>query len=477
MNRLKEANYDGRKESFTYDKVGNRLTKTTNDITEKYVYNVKNQLKELHNNSGINHFTYDKQGNTIKEETQNGNNIFEYNTLNQQVKAITKEGNTLVSRYDAEGLRVEIEENEKLTKFIFHKDNILVETDKDFNVISRFTRGYEVVAADIAELGEASEIVSKLNRYYYTVDEHGSTTFITDRYQNIKNEYYYDAFGNVLDSREEVHNRITYAGQQFDGITGQYYLRARFYNPVIGRFTQEDIYRGDGLNLYAYCANNPIVYYDYNGYEVCAKKLRAYKEYREQGMTQQEAYAELKKKYNGRTYSTSWKDPESVKNRSKIKNRGKIELDENGEPIKYGTPYKAINKGYKEELNEKLNNRTMTKDEYNHLQWDRRFKNRRDRGVNRFWRDEKKRVKQGGGTRDWSREQKEDILNNRKPTYNGETMEGHHKYNAADYPQIADDPNNIYPATKPEHLQRWHGGNFQNDTSGVPNNILFEEEF
>jgi YD repeat-containing protein len=59
MNRLVDSSYDGRKESFTYDKIGNRLTKTTNDITEKYVYNVKNQLKEIHNKNGINYFTYD----------------------------------------------------------------------------------------------------------------------------------------------------------------------------------------------------------------------------------------------------------------------------------------------------------------------------------------------------------------------------------------------------------------------------------
>ncbi|WP_341456212.1 RHS repeat-associated core domain-containing protein [Clostridium beijerinckii] len=185
---------------------------------------------------------------------------------------MTKEENTLVSRYDTEGLRAEIEENEKLTKFIFHKENVLVEADKDWNAISRFTRGYEIVAADIADLGEDSEIESKLNRYYYTVDEHGSTTFIADKYQNIKNEYHYDEFGNVLESQEQVHNRITYAGQQFDGITGQYYLRARFYNPVIGRFTQDDIYRGDGLNLYAYCGNNPVAYYDPSGYMDCKNK-------------------------------------------------------------------------------------------------------------------------------------------------------------------------------------------------------------
>ncbi|BCZ45186.1 hypothetical protein psyc5s11_12530 [Clostridium gelidum] len=273
MNRLVDSSYDDRCESLTYDKVGNRLTKTTNDITEKYFYNVKNQLKELHNKNGVNYFTYDKQGNTIKEETTTGNNIFEYNTLNQQVKAITKEGNTLVSRYDTEGLRAEIEENEKLTKFIFHKGNLLVETDKDYNSISRFTRGYEVVAADIAEASEESKY--NLNRYYYTVDEQGSTTFITDKNQQVKNEYYYDAFGNILDSKEEVHNRITYTGQQFDGITEQYYLRARFYNPVIGRFTQEDTYRGDGLNLYVYCGNNPVAYYDPSGY-LCSTKINQY---------------------------------------------------------------------------------------------------------------------------------------------------------------------------------------------------------
>ncbi|WP_309249111.1 RHS repeat-associated core domain-containing protein [Clostridium estertheticum] len=265
MNRLKDSSYDGRQESFTYDKVGNRLSKTTNDITDKYVYNVKNQLKELNQNSGTNLFTYDKQGNTIKEESNLGVNTFEYNNLNQQVKAITKEGNTLVSRYDTEGLRCEIEENEKLTKFIFHKENVLVETDKDYNLISRFTRGYEVVAADISD----GDLASEGNRYYYTHDEQGSTVFITDNEQQIKNEYCYDAFGNVLESTEDVDNRITYTGQQFDGITDQYYLRARFYNSVIGRFTQEDVYRGDGLNLYSYCGSNPVGYFDPSGYTKC----------------------------------------------------------------------------------------------------------------------------------------------------------------------------------------------------------------
>lgn len=64
-----------------------------------------------------------------------------------------------------------------------------------------------------------------------------------------------------------MHNRFRYTGEQYDPLTGQYYLRARYYNPVSARFTQEDTYYGDGLNLYAYCKNNPVVYYDPSGYK------------------------------------------------------------------------------------------------------------------------------------------------------------------------------------------------------------------
>ena len=81
--------------------------------------------------------------------------------------------------------------------------------------------------------------------------------------------------GNLTLEEEQVFNRFKYTGEQLDAITQQYYLRARFYNPALARFMQEDTYRGDGLNLYAYCANNPVRYVDPSGHW-CEVKQNAY---------------------------------------------------------------------------------------------------------------------------------------------------------------------------------------------------------
>ena len=111
-----------------------------------------------------------------------------------------------------------------------------------------------------------------------------------DYNHEIRKTYRYDAFGAVRKETGDIPNRLTYTGQMYDGAACQYYLRARFYNPAIGRFMQEDTYRGDGLNLYAYCANNPVKYYDPSGcWKLCPDgkleptgtdedKIRAYRD-------------------------------------------------------------------------------------------------------------------------------------------------------------------------------------------------------
>ena len=174
------------------------------------------------------------------------------------------DGKHLENRYDAEYLRAGTVENGTVTTFSYHNGELLAESSPEGDTISRYIPGYGVAAGWNRE---------KSGYHYYHLDEQNSTAYITGSSGEIKNRYEYDAFGVLQNSREEFHNRILYTGQQYDQTSGQYYLRARFYNPVIGRFVQEDVYRGDGLNLYAYCKNNPVVYYDPSGYgeEKCDK--------------------------------------------------------------------------------------------------------------------------------------------------------------------------------------------------------------
>ena len=120
----------------------------------------------------------------------------------------------------------------------------------------RYIRTHELLASD-AEHARTY--------YHYASDEMGSITHVTGG-EEVLNRYSYDAWGNIIDREETVENRFCFAGEQYDSVSQQYYLRARFYNPVIGRFTQEDTYRGDGLNLYAYCRNKPVYYVDPSGH-------------------------------------------------------------------------------------------------------------------------------------------------------------------------------------------------------------------
>ena len=181
-----------------------------------------------------------------------------------------------------------MEENGNLVHFIFNQNREAV-SEEDSSGLNRLIRASELIAAN-------SSADSARTYYHYVSDEMGSTTHIVDEAGKVLNRYEYDAWGNITAQEEAVPNRFKFTGQQLDPVTQQYYLRARFYNPVIARFTQEDTYRGDGLNLYAYCQNNPVFYVDPTGHvSQCLKN--AYDKYRLEGNDTKTAYELAQKDY------------------------------------------------------------------------------------------------------------------------------------------------------------------------------------
>ena len=290
--QLTEAVYpQGRREQFTYDRAGNRLTRTTQDIREEYSHDTagrltKRSVYEMLKNPELPdagqqvaepktyHYEYDRQGNTLSD----GENTYRYDSLNRIVEVQTKNGDIQKNRYDGEGLRAELEENGRLVAFIFDGDKVV--SEKTDNNTIRYIRGYELISSDSA---------AAKTYYHYASDELGSTTHLTDENGNVYNYYEYDAFGNFLTKAENVPNRFCFTGEQYDPLTSQYYLRARFYNPAIGRSLNEDTYYGDGLNLYAYCHNNPAKYVDPTGHWCEEKQRETEQKYRDKGYSDKDA--------------------------------------------------------------------------------------------------------------------------------------------------------------------------------------------
>ena len=106
---------------------------------------------------------------------------------------------------------------------------------------------------------------------YYVYNAHGDVIQLTDSAGNVTKSYQYDAFGVEVNPDGTDTNPFRYATMYYDREIEVYYDLARYYNPVTGRFTQQDEWDymdpNDplSLNLYTYCYNSPIRYYDPNG--------------------------------------------------------------------------------------------------------------------------------------------------------------------------------------------------------------------
>ena len=127
-----------------------------------------------------------------------------------------------------------------------------------------------------------SSLVPVIGMYFLHPDHLGSITMITDGRGNIiaggnnggKSHISYKPYGEIhrTDSSGPDITRFKYTGQEEDKESGLLYYKARYYDPMIGRFAQADSMafpdRIMGMNRYMYVEGNPLKYGDANGHKL-----------------------------------------------------------------------------------------------------------------------------------------------------------------------------------------------------------------
>ena len=114
---------------------------------------------------------------------------------------------------------------------------------------------------------------------YFLPDAQGSTRALTDTNGSLGQTFDYDAFGNLQgDYQSGLDTNYLYTGQQYDVISELYSLRARYYDPSLGRFLSVDTWAYDyqnpvELNRYVYTANNPATYVDPSGQFISVARI------------------------------------------------------------------------------------------------------------------------------------------------------------------------------------------------------------
>jgi RHS repeat-associated protein len=98
---------------------------------------------------------------------------------------------------------------------------------------------------------------------FYGYDGFGNVRQLTNASGTVTDTYEYDAFGHTFTTSGSTPNNYLYRGEQYDPDLGLYYLRARYMNPVTGRFMSRDPEDGittdpKTLHKYLYASGDPV---------------------------------------------------------------------------------------------------------------------------------------------------------------------------------------------------------------------------
>ena len=281
LNRLVREDNVALNKSYTYsyDAGGNITAKkeyvyTTGTLgaavkTYNYVYGSSGWKDKLTSWNGQS-ITYDGYGNVKSYKGA----TYTWDRLNR-LKSCVKSNGTAEYTYNAEGLPERIE---------LDYGNGMVSTDEREYVNGRLYKeskiltmnGAEIVSATMQYLYRGEEVIGLIyngDLYYYRKNLQGDVIEIVDEDGNVAAGYKYDVWGNWTVSGGDVgtYNSFRYRGYYYDAAVMLYYLKTRYYDPEIGRFISPDSINYldpqsiNGLNLYAYCLNNPVMYTDPDG--------------------------------------------------------------------------------------------------------------------------------------------------------------------------------------------------------------------
>jgi len=238
--------------TYGLDAVGNRqsLTSTLAAIATQPAmsYNANDRLTAN---------SYDANGNTLGA----GGKTFAYDS---QDRLTSFNGGAVTMVYDGDGNRVSKTAGGATTVYLVDDGNptglpqVAEELSSGGVVQKRYVYG-------LARIGQTQVATAATSFYGY--DGHGDVRYLMDVTGAVTDTYDYDAFGNVVGSTGTTANVYRYQGEAFDTETGLYYLRARYYDPVPGRFLSVDPMADQGQHPYTYAGADPVNGHDPTGQE------------------------------------------------------------------------------------------------------------------------------------------------------------------------------------------------------------------